>query len=100
MPHLTPSQRAYLRREAHDLKPIVQVGKQGVSDNLIASTEQALATRELIKIKFLDFKDQKHELAQELADAVRATLVAIIGNTAIVYREHPDPERRELVLPL
>ncbi len=99
MATLTPGQRAFLRREAHDLKPIVQIGKQGLTDEVVRSTEQVLFNRELIKVKFLDFKDQKQELSEQLADAVRGSLVAIIGNIVIMYRENPDPDKREIVLP-
>jgi RNA-binding protein len=99
MPTLTPGQRAFLRREAHDLNPIVQIGQQGLTDEVIRSTEQVLYNRELIKVKFLDFKDQKQELSEQLAEAVRGSLVAIIGNIAILYRENPDPDKREIVLP-
>ncbi len=99
MQKLTNTQRDYLRREAHSLKPIVQIGKQGLTEQVQATIEQALSTRELIKIKFLDFRDQKKELAEELVGALGGALVSVIGNIAILYREQPDPEKRKIVLP-
>jgi RNA-binding protein len=96
---LTQAQRQFLRKTAHDLEPIVHIGKNGLSDNLFSSTEIALDAHELIKIKFNDFKDQKHELAQELAEHMRAELVYVIGNTAILYRQQPDAEKRKIRLP-
>jgi RNA-binding protein len=99
MQKLTNTQRDYLRREAHSLKPVVQIGKQGLTESVQASTEQALSARELIKIKFLDFRDQKQELAEDLAGAVGGMLISVIGNIAILYREQPDPAKRKLVLP-
>jgi RNA-binding protein len=99
MPALTKTQREYLRKHAHDLKPVVQVGKNGLSDSVLASVDQALDAHELIKIKFLDFKDEKRELSEEIAEATGSSLIAIIGNIAIVYREQRDPELRRIALP-
>ncbi|GAB4213423.1 MAG: YhbY family RNA-binding protein [Roseiflexaceae bacterium] len=99
MTALTKTQREYLRKLAHDLKPVVQVGKNGLSDNLISSVDQALDAHELIKVKYQDFKDEKRELTDELVGATNAALIAIIGNIAILYREQPDPELRRVVLP-
>lgn len=99
MPPLTQAQRQFLRKAAHDLSPIVHIGKNGLSDNLFSSTELALDAHELIKVKFNDFKDEKREVAQELADRVRAELIYVIGNTAILYRQQPDAEKRKIDLP-
>lgn len=99
MTQLSQAQRQFLRRIAHDLSPIVHIGKNGLSDNLLDSTEIALEAHELIKIKFNDFKDQKREVAQELADHARAELIYVIGNTAILYRQQSDAEKRKINLP-
>ena len=96
---LSNTQRQFLRRMAHDLRPSAQLGKNGLSPAFIASVEQELHARELIKVKLMDFRDQKQEIIDELCKAVDATSVASIGNIAILYREHRDPERREIVLP-
>lgn len=98
--NLSQKQRQYLRKTAHDLKPVVQIGKNGVSEQTITSVDQVLATQELIKVKFNDFQDEKQELSEELAGRTGAALVAVIGNTAILYRESPDPERRNVILPV
>lgn len=99
MTQLSQAQRQFLRRTAHDLAPIVHIGKNGLSDNLLSSTEIALDAHELIKIKFNDLKDQKREVAQELADQARAELIYVIGNTAILYRQQADAEKRKINLP-
>ena len=99
MPTLSQSQRQFLRKLAHELKPIVHVGKNGLNDNLLSSAEIALDAHELIKIKFNDFKDQKQEIAQQLADQVHAELIYVIGNTAILYRQQADAEKRKIQLP-
>lgn len=96
---LNNSQRDYLRRLAHNLSPVTQIGKQGLSEAVISSIQQSLTSRELIKVKFLDYRDQKKELSEELAQALGGVLVSVIGNIAIIYRQHPDPEKRTLILP-
>jgi len=99
MTQLSQAQRQFLRRIAHDLKPIVHIGKNGLTDSLFSSTETALDAHELIKVKFNDLKDQKREIAQELAEQMRAELIYLIGNTAILYRQQADAEKRKIRLP-
>jgi RNA-binding protein len=99
MQQLTNTQRDYLRRQAHHLKPVVQIGKQGLTAQVQSTVDQALDAHELIKVKFMDFRDQKQELAQEIAAASGGTLIGIIGNIAILYREQPDPQKRKIAIP-
>ena len=99
MTTLSQAQRQFLRKTAHDLKPIVHIGKNGLGDNLFSSTEIALDAHELIKIKFNDFKEHRREIAQELADHVGAELIYVIGNTVILYRQQADAEKRKIHLP-
>jgi RNA-binding protein len=99
MQEITQTQRNYLRKLAHHLKPVVQVGRQGLSDLVIAKVNQELAAHELIKVKFIDFQDQKHELTDELVAQSDSTLVRLIGNVAILYRQHPEADKREIILP-
>ena len=60
---LKGSDRNYLRGLAHQLKPVVHVGKTGLTPNVLAAIDEALEHHELIKIRFQDFKDQKREFA-------------------------------------
>jgi RNA-binding protein len=99
MLELSSSQRKYLRSLAHHLDPVVLVGKQGVTDMLVRSALQALEAHELIKIRFNEFKDQKRVLADEITRRVGGHIAGIIGHVAIVYRPHPDPEKRKIALP-
>jgi RNA-binding protein len=96
---LTSKQRAHLRALAHHLKPVVQIGKEGVTDASVRSAQEAFNTRELVKVKVQEAAPiPAREAAQELASRVdQATLVAAIGRTAILYR--PDPEKPEIELP-
>ncbi|MBC8161487.1 MAG: ribosome assembly RNA-binding protein YhbY [Roseiflexaceae bacterium] len=97
--NLTQKQRQYLRKLAHDLKPVVQIGKNGLSEQTVVSADQVLHTQELIKVKFHDFQDQKQEISEQLATRTKAVLVSIIGNTAILYRQSSDSERRTIEVP-
>ena len=87
---LTSKQRAALRAEAHHLAAAVHIGHQGVSDTVRASLDDALRTRELVKIQFsknaeIDVKEAANELAQSLG----AEVVQVIGRTATLFRERP-----------
>jgi RNA-binding protein len=93
------STRKYLRSLAHHLKPVVIVGKNGISSQLIASTEVALNDHELIKVKFSEFKEAKKEISAEIAQATKSELIGIIGNIAMFYRPHPQPEKRKIKVP-
>ena len=96
MEPLKGSQRKYLRAQAHHLKPLVMVGAKGVTPQLIGSVDLALTDHELIKVKFVEFKEAKKEIATEIAQATQSELVGLIGNIAILYRPNPDPEKRKI----
>lgn len=93
---LSSSDRKWLRGKAHHLDPLVSLGKAGLSDGVLAATDEALLTHELVKVKFQEFKEEKGGIASTLAARVGASLVGTIGNIAILYRAHPDPEKRKL----
>ena len=95
MIELTSKQRKYLEKEAHDLQAVVIVGGAGVTDGLISMVDNSLAAHELIKIKFNEYKDEIKELTAELCEKCDATLVRIIGFTAILFREAEEPEDRK-----
>jgi RNA-binding protein len=96
---MNSTDRKHLKSLAHHLKPVAQVGKAGVTDGLIQSVDDALRTGELIKIRFLDMKDEKDQVSNEIARRTRSERVGTIGHIAILYREQPDPEKRKIVLP-
>jgi RNA-binding protein len=58
--------------------------------------DEALALHELIKIKFSEFKEQKKELAPQIAEKTSSHLVHQVGNVIVLYRQQPDPERRKI----
>ncbi len=101
MKKLNGLQAKYLRGLAHGLKPVVFVGQKGVTDALIASTKEAFDRHELIKIKFIDFKEkeQKKEIAEAIELNADCLMVGQIGHVAIFYRQHDDPDKRGIGLP-
>ena len=101
MKKLTSIQAKFLRGIAHALKPIVFVGQKGVTQALIASTDEAFQRHELIKVKFIDFKEkeQKKEIAAALENKTNSQLAGMIGHIAIFYKPHADPDKRKIVIP-
>jgi len=99
MKKLTGANRKYLRSIAQHLKPLVQVGKAGVSEALIGAVNDALDQHELIKCRFTEFKDQKKALAPQIAERANCEQVGMIGHVAIYYREHRDSEKRKIQIP-
>lgn len=100
MGSLKGSQRKYLRGLAHGMKPVVFVGKQGVALNIISAVEEALNAHELIKLRFLDFKEksQKEELSAQIERETSSECVGMIGHQAIFYRQHKNPKKRKIVI--
>ena len=92
-------QRRALRAAAHDLQPLVHIGKEGLAENVLKSVREALAAHELIKVRFIDQKERRREAAAELASAVDAALAGVVGHVAILYRPHPDKDKRQVKLP-
>ena len=97
---ITSKQRAYLRSLAADIPCIMQVGKCGISENLIRTVSDALEARELIKLSVLDNSDETPRTAAEaLAESVDAEVVAVIGKKFVLYRESVNNKRIELPSP-
>lgn len=99
MNQLNNTQRNYLRRLAHDYKPVVHVGKHGLSDQILVAVDRALTAHELIKVKFQGFTEEKQAFAERIAAHSASVLIMVIGNIAIFYRAHPEPARRRIILP-
>jgi RNA-binding protein len=100
MAELTKAQRGYLRKIANPLKPTVTLGKQGLTPELVAKAGHELDVHELIKVRLLEYKDQKDALARTLVEETGAELVQMIGHVITLYRRQADPERRKIDLPM
>lgn len=98
MMELNSKQRKILEKAAHDLQPVVIVGGAGVTDGLMQMVENSLKAHELLKVKFNEYKEDKFELTNDICESTNATLVRIIGNVAILYREAEKVEDRKFKL--
>jgi RNA-binding protein len=95
---LSGKQRRYLRSLGHELRPIVQVGRDGLDDGLVAAVDRALTDHELIKIKLGEAVElDRHAAATDLAARTRSEVAQVLGNTVLLYRPHP--EEPEITLP-
>ena len=93
----TSKQRAQLRAIAASESAIMQIGKGGISENLIKTVSDALEARELIKLSVLENCEYTpKEGANALAEAVGADVVGVIGRKIILYRESQENKKIEL----
>ena len=82
-------QREYLRKAAHDLEPMVRLGKDGFTDNQAQSILGVIESRELIKVKILqNSRVEKEEVAKEIEEKTGCEVVGIIGKTIILFKEN------------
>ena len=96
---LSGGQKRYLRGLAHGLKPIVRIGKSGLTDGLLANLDQALDAHELVKVRLGDSKELRQELSEQIGARLGAVQVGAVGHVAIFYRQAADPGRRVIELP-
>jgi len=95
---ITSKQRSYLKKLAHDLDPIVYIGKNDLTDNVLNEIDTLLELRELVKVKIqegslLDPKDT----ANEIATTLKAEFVQAIGRKFTLYRK--SKENPQIILP-
>ena len=98
---LTSKQRVQLRGLANTIDTILQVGKDGIGENLVKQADDALEARELIKGRVLDnnMEYDARSAAAELARATRSEVVQVIGTKFVLYREsHSKPREKRIQL--
>jgi len=94
---LTNNQK-YLRSIAHDLKPFVMVGQNGLSDSVLAEIDSTLQKHELIKIKLrVDDRDVKQNIIERIMEFSHSQLVQVIGGVLVIYR--PFDDNPDIILP-
>ena len=91
---LTNAQIRALKAQAQRLKATLKVGKEGLSPQFLAALDETLKHHELIKVKFDEFKEQKKELAPQLAEKSRSRLLTRVGNVVVLYRPEPVEDKQ------
>jgi RNA-binding protein len=92
---LTSKQRAELRAEAHHLAAVAHIGQHGITDAVLGSLDDALRTRELIKVQLVKNADvPAKDAAARLAEQLEADVVQVIGRTVSLYRFNPELPRK------
>ena len=97
MSSLTGKQRRHLRSLGHHLEPLVQLGKQGLTDSVVAALDQALADHELVKVRLgTECPDERDAVAARVAPLVKGEIAQTLGRTMLVYRRHPKEPKIKL----
>ena len=89
---LNSHQRQFLKAQAHSLKPVVLLGNDGLSENVLKELDSSIEHHELIKVR-LNAGDIRKEQATEAATAVHAELVSLCGRIAVLFRQRKDDSR-------
>ena len=92
---MNSKQRSKLRSLAHHRKPIVVIGKDGLTKGAISSINRALDVHELIKVKFSQNKYSKEVLVKSSEDILSAFIIGDVGHTIIIFRAQKDRDRRK-----
>lgn len=102
MPMTNPSSGApagpllrLLKAKGQLLEPNLFIGKAGLSAEFYRSLDAEFGLRELVKVKFMAFKEEKKELVKQLVTTSASHLVMRVGNVAVLYRVNPDPAKRK-----
>ena len=85
-PELNNAEKRALKAKAQLLEPVLKLGHAGMSEAFLKSMDSALTLHGLVKMKFTDFKDQKHDLASQIADKTASAIVMQVGNVAVFFR--------------
>ena len=95
---LTNNQKKYLRSLAHDLKPFVMIGQNGLSESVLAEIDSTMLKHELIKIKLrVDNRKEKQQILEKITESSHAELVQVIGGVLVIYR--PFEDNPDIILP-
>jgi len=89
---LEKHQKRALKAQAHSLKPVVMIGNNGLTANVLAEINAALDHHELIKVKIAAERDEREQITQEIVTQTGADLVQSLGLMATLYREKPEED--------
>ncbi len=95
---LTNNQKKYLRSLAHNLKPFVMIGQNGLSESVLTEIDSTMLKHELIKIKLrVDNRKEKQQILEKILEFSHAELVQVIGGALVIYR--PFEDNPDIILP-
>ena len=92
---LANAQIRKLKAQAQRLKATLKIGKEGLSPQFLAALDLELDRHQVVKVKFDEFKDQKKQLAPQLAERSSSHLVTRVGNVVVLYRPKPEEEKKQ-----
>ena len=97
---ITTKQRAFLRGLGNALEPVMQIGKESITDNVLNGVYLLLEARELVKVKVLKNCDMDaKEIANLLAQKLEAEVVQVIGSIFILYKKSTRKDFKHIQLP-
>ena len=97
---LNAGERKQLRGLGHELRPLIHVGKDGLTDAVVREIDQALGAHELVKVKFLGADRARVRGFREAIESRLGCAVAgAVGHTALLFRQQPDEKKRRIELP-
>ena len=88
---LTSGEKRDLRGRAQRMDATLRVGKAGLTEGWLRSMEDELSTHQLVKIRFAELKEERKQLAPEIATRTGSELIALVGNVAVFYRAKASP---------
>lgn len=92
---LSIAEKKRFRRIGHELKPIVMLGGQGLTEAVLAEVDRALEQHELIKVKIAgEDREERHAIIEEMVKISKAQLVQSIGKVVVLYRRAAKPDAR------
>jgi RNA-binding protein len=95
---LSSAQKKYLKGLGHSLTPVIHIGKEGITDRLIASISKALSDHELIKVTLLENADlERADAAEQVSSSTDSELVQILGKKILLYKS--NPKKKKIILP-
>lgn len=91
---MTSKERAYLKSEAHHLDPVINIGRDGLTAEVVSAIDEAIEARELIKVGVLKncFEDLRG-LGQTAAERTRSEVVQVMGRKITLYRRNTEKDR-------
>lgn len=94
---MTKEQQKYLKDRAQQIKPVVMIGKHGLTDGVVQMTDEALTVHELIKVRILDTDTiPVRDAAEQLSERCKAETIHTIGKTMVLFRINPEKTEQPL----